>query len=86
MTSYINIVFQQDDDATEALVIYSNEGVKAAVAHLAQWDYGDNYEPARSELGNGATDRLYECGPYILTVSSEFLYIGLDLIVKGVES
>lgn len=82
---YQTIVFQQGEDADEALgILDQGRDPQAAIRHLAQWDYGDAGE-TRSELGAGTDDDTYEWmlngESYVLTYNTRLGYIGLDKIV-----
>jgi hypothetical protein len=81
VTTYQSIVFAQGDDASEPLDILDRDGVAAAVAYLAQWDYGDeNGSPELTESGAGQSDRQERHGDYLLTWNSRRGYIGLERV------
>jgi len=83
---YANIVFLEGSQATEALEIYDNDGVEAAIDHLAQWDYGTDSEyELRNDISAGANDKTWRKGNYILTVNTSIGYIGLERAVTKDE-
>lgn len=84
---YREIVFLQGDEANEPLRLY-DESIQAAADYLAQWDYGEDGEPLRSDsLGNGTSDDLHNVKSggtdYIMTVNTRLGYIGLTATEKG---
>jgi len=81
MATYQSIVFAQGDDAGEPLDILDRDGVPAAVAYLAQWDYGDeNGSPQTAESNAGTSDSQERHGDYLLTWNSRLGYIGLERV------
>jgi hypothetical protein len=75
---YHSIVFMQGDDAKEALNIFNENGTKAAIKHLSQWDYGhDNEHSPYDKPPWGSNDRIFKDGSYVLVVNQKIGYIGL---------
>ncbi|WP_166355015.1 hypothetical protein [Phytoactinopolyspora limicola] len=81
---YIGVVFQQSDDAEQTLRIINGQGPKAALEHLAAWDFGAETEYAAeanghvySEPPTGSLDREYADGEYVLTYNHAFGHVGL---------
>jgi hypothetical protein len=78
MKIYHNIVFMQGDDAAEALQILDDKGERAALNHLAQWDYGtENEHSPETEEPWGSSDSTYKNGAYIMSYNTRLGYIGL---------
>ncbi|MFB7893673.1 hypothetical protein ACFC1I_15855 [Microbacterium sp. NPDC056044] len=83
---WVNVVFQQGTDVDETLHILRRSGTKAAIRHLAQWDYGD--ETTEAALANGyvyegipncPTDRVSEdrASGYALIHNPTLRYVSL---------
>ncbi|WP_123788446.1 hypothetical protein [Phytoactinopolyspora halophila] len=86
---YISVVFHQGDDAEETLRILDEQGLQAALEHLARWDFGDETEYAAEANGyvydappTGDADREYTDGEYVMSYSHAFGHVGL---VRKVE-
>ncbi|HEY0259453.1 MAG TPA: hypothetical protein VGC18_06325 [Lacisediminihabitans sp.] len=86
---YVSIVFQEGTEADQALAILDEDGPSAAVAHLAQWDYGEETEMAAREYGHaypepptGRDDRSHVEGDYVLAWN---LPLGHVSLVRRVE-
>lgn len=62
---WVSIVFQQGDDADEALAIVDEHGPDAAIEYLAQWDYGEETESAAPANGH-----VYESAPTARGIAS----------------
>lgn len=84
---WLDIVFMQGDEAQEALGILDNEGERAALDHLLQWDYGDVSEE-RYCSPSGECDSVYrfrfkDGRRYEMSYNTSLEYIGLCAIVKN---
>ncbi|WP_052048462.1 hypothetical protein [Pseudoglutamicibacter albus] len=69
---------------TDDRVLIDVEGVQAGIAHLAQWDFGDETTGAAfvngevyDELPAGQWDRTFEADGYVLTYNPQMGYVGL---------
>lgn len=83
---WINVVFLQDEDASELLAMIDREGEAAAIQYLRQWDFGDETTDAALVNGYvydripvGSADRTIEepNSPYALTYSELYGYVSL---------
>lgn len=81
---WVNVVFLQGSEADEVLDLIDVEGVQAGIAHLAQWDFGDETTGAAfmngeayHELPAGQWDRSFEADGYVLTYNPQMGYVGL---------
>ncbi|MBB3023926.1 hypothetical protein [Helcobacillus massiliensis] len=81
---WVNVVFLQGSEADEVLELIDVEGVQAGIAHLAQWDFGDETTGAAfvngevyDELPGGQWDRSFEADGYVLTYNPQMGYVGL---------
>ena len=81
---WVNVVFRQGAEADEVLDLIDVEGVQAGIAHLAQWDFGDETTGAAfvngevyDELPAGQWDRSFEADGYVLTYNPQMGYVGL---------
>lgn len=81
---WVNVVFLQGAEADEVLDLIDVEGVQARIAHLAQWDFGDETTGAAfvngevyDELPAGQWDRTFEADGYVLTYNPQMGYVGL---------
>lgn len=81
---WVNVVFLQGSEADEVLDLIDVEGVQAGIAHLAQWDFGDETTAAAfvngevyDELPGGQWDRSFEADGYVLTYNPQMGYVGL---------
>ncbi len=81
---WVNVVFLQGSEADEVLELIDVEGVQAGIAHLAQWDFGDETTGAAfvngevyDELPAGQWDRTFEADGYVLTYNPQMGYVGL---------
>lgn len=81
---WVNVVFLQGTEADEVLELIDVEGVQAGIAHLAQWDFGDETTGAAfvngevyHELPAGQWDRTFEADGYVLTYNPQMGYVGL---------
>lgn len=81
---WVNVVFLQGSEADEVLDLIDVEGVQAGIAHLAQWDFGDETTGAAfvngevyDELPAGQWDRSFEADGYVLTYNPQMGYVGL---------
>ena len=81
---WVNVVFLQGSEADEVLDLIDVEGVQAGIAHLAQWDFGDETTGAAfmngevyHELPRGQWDRSFEADGYVLTYNPQMRYVGL---------
>lgn len=90
-TEYVSIVFQDGTDADEALALLEREGPDAAVAHLAQWDFGEESELTAHAYGHvyrdppaGRDDRTYVQGEYVLSWNQSLWHVGLARRVRSV--
>ena len=77
-------MFLQGSEADEVLELIDVEGVQAGIAHLAQWDFGDETTGAAfvngevyDELPGGQWDRSFEADEYVLTYNPQMGYVGL---------
>lgn len=82
-TGYVDVVFQQGEDAAEALAILDEHGEHAAIVHLAQWDH-DREIDAAAPTGRiyerapwASSDRTFSEGGYMLSYNLQQGYIGL---------
>ena len=71
---WVNAVFLQGAEADEMLEPIDVEGVQAGIAHLAQWDFGDETTGAAfvngevyDQLPAGQWDRSFDADGYVLT-------------------
>lgn len=71
---WVNAVFLQGAEADEVLEPIDVEGVQAGIAHLAQWDFGDETTGAAfvngevyDQLPAGQWDRSFDADGYVLT-------------------
>ena len=81
---WVNVVFLQGSEADVVLDLIDVEGVQAGIAHLAQWDFGDETTGAAfvngevyDELPGGQWDRSFEADGYVLTYNPQMGYVGL---------
>lgn len=81
---FIGVVFQQGDDAAEALEILYGHGWHAAIEHLAQWDFGRETDDAAKASGHvydevpiGEQDTVCVSGDYVMTYNQALGYVGL---------
>jgi len=81
---WASVVFLQGEDADAALSILEERGPEAAIAHLAQWDFGDETEQAAAANGHvyatppaGTWDREFRSGPYHLAWNHSLGHVGL---------
>lgn len=83
---WISVVFLQDEDASELLVMIDRDGGAAAIEYLQQWDFGDETTDAALENGYvydripvGSADRTIENhdSQYALTYSERYGYVSL---------
>lgn len=81
---WVNVVFLQGSEADEVLDLIDVEGVQAGIAHLAQWDFGDETTGAAfvngevyDQLPGGQWDRSFEADGYVLTYNPQMGYVGL---------
>lgn len=81
---WVNVVFLQGAEADEVLELIDVEGVQAGIAHLAQWDFGDETTGAAvvngevyDQLPAGQWDRSFEADGYVLTYNPQMGYVGL---------
>ena len=81
---WVNVVFLQGSEADEVLDLIDVEGVQAGIAHLAQWDFGDETTGAAfvngevyDELPGGQWDRSFEADGYVLTYNPQMGCVGL---------
>lgn len=81
---WVNVVFLQGSEADEVLDLIDLEGVQAGIAHLAQWDFGDETTGAAfmngevyDQLPAGQWDRTFEADGYVLTYNPQMGYVGL---------
>lgn len=81
---WVNVVFLQGTEADEVLDLIDMEGVQAGIAHLAQWDFGDETTGAAfvngevyDQLPAGQWDRSFEADGYVLTYNPQMGYVGL---------
>lgn len=87
-SEYVSVVFQQGEDADDALGLLVREGPAAALAHLARWDFGDETELAAHADGHvyrqppaGRDDHTYVDGAYVLSWNPALWHIGLSRTV-----
>lgn len=81
---WVNVVFLQGTEADEVLELIDVQGVQAGIAHLAQWDFGDETTGAAfvngevyHELPAGQWDCTFEADGYVLTYNPQMGYVGL---------
>jgi len=86
---YADIVFMQGDEGREVVDKLCNvegvvahgataESITATIAHLSQWDFGDESEHTlREDIGAGFDDRVVEEGDYVLSWNLGIGYVGL---------
>lgn len=77
---YARIVFMQGEEAEEPLRILDEDGTKAAIDYLAQWDNGD--EDVHSSSSAGTSDTVIAKGRYVLSFNRYIGYIGLERKIK----
>ena len=77
---WVDVVFMQGDDYSEV----ADLGIDEMVAHMAQWDYGQETDYAHTREGApwGVADRLYEVSlsgiDYTLAVNHPEGYASLN--------
>lgn len=81
---WVNVVFLQGAEADEVPDLIDEEGVQAGIAHLSQWDFGDETTGAALVNGEvydqvpaGQWDRSFEADGYVLTYNPQVGYVGL---------
>ncbi|WP_157574976.1 hypothetical protein [Jiangella muralis] len=81
---FIGVVFQQGDDAAEALEILNERGWHAAIEYLAQWDLGRETEETAKingqvydEVQLGERDTICVSGDYVMTYDEALGHVGL---------
>lgn len=81
---WVNVVFLQGPEADEVLDLIDLEGVQAGIAHLVQWDFGDETTASAfvngevyDELPAGQWDHSFEADGYVLTYNPQMGYVGL---------
>lgn len=87
--NYYEIVFLQGEEAEEVLAMIGDDGPRAAIDYLAQWDQGGESEHCLSESVDppwGSGDSLHRSGHYILSWSHRLSYAGLTRRRRGVLS
>lgn len=76
-SKYYEIVFLQGDEAEEPLKILRDDGEKAALKYLTDWDYGKEMEHSPVEQPWGDDDDIYEDEDYVMSYNQKLGYIGL---------
>lgn len=82
---WFSVAFLQGEEADEVLDLIDRDGTDAAIAHLSQWDYGEETMRAALENGHvydhqppaGAADRTVTDDRYALTYSHAHGHVGL---------
>lgn len=81
---WVSVVFLQGEDADAVLTLIDREGTDAAIAHLAEWDYGQETTDAALVNGYvydtpplGALDRTATAAGYMLTYNATLEHVGL---------
>ena len=89
LVRYQRIIFLQGDEADDIITHLSNiedgyivrgateESIDAAIAHLSQWDMGDEGEISDSP-SHGTDDRTAEVGDYLLSWHVGLGHVGLE--------
>ena len=85
MIKYAPIVFQQGDDATEALKILQTSGLKKCIDHLIQWADGQALEFSETS-SSGTDDHFFRQEQYLLTYNLRLGYVGLERITGHIAS
>ena len=87
---WASVVFLQGEDADAALSVLEERGPEAAIAHLAQWDFGDETEQAAAANGHvykappvGTWDREFRSGAYHLSWNHSLGHVGLTRSIAG---
>lgn len=87
---WASVVFLQGEDADAALSVLEERGPEAAIAHLAQWDFGDETAQAAAANGHvynappaGTWDREFRSGPYHLSWNHSMGHVGLTRSIAG---
>ena len=87
---WASVVFLQGEDADAALSILEERGPEAAIAHLAQWDFGDETVQAAAANGYvyetppaGTWDREFLSGPYHLSWNHSLGHVSLTRSIAG---
>lgn len=90
---YVDVVFQQGDDAAETLALLDDCGEHAALDHLIEWDFGVETEIRAEyigrinvELATVPGERTYSYGEYVMTYNLRRGYVGLSRIVRHGDS
>lgn len=75
---YGEVVFMQDDEATEALEAIEASGPEAAIEYLSDWDYGDYSEVVNDYRERiGKSDKVFEGDQYVLAWNPGVGYVSL---------
>lgn len=81
---WVSVVFLQGSEADEVLDLIDREGTQAAIAYLAQWDFGEETTNAALVNGDvydqfpaGGLDQVAEHDGYTLTFNPAMGYVGL---------
>ena len=81
---WVSVVFLQGEEADEVLTLIDRDGPDAAVAYLAQWDYGQETTDAALVNGYvydappvGALDRTVTVAEYTLTYNPTLGHVSL---------
>lgn len=82
MPKFAQIVFIQDEEATEVGDLLNDQGIEAVVEYLAQWDMGESEIRDESSAGTGWMEREHRSGPYILSWNPYIGYFGLQRVVE----
>lgn len=87
---YLDVVFQQGDDAAETLAVLDDCGEHAALDYLTEWDSGVETElradltgQVHSDLTPCPGERTYSHGDYVMTYNLSRGYVGLYRIIRG---
>lgn len=81
---WISVIFLQGDEAYTVLDLIDRDGTDAAIAHLSQWDHGEETTGAAMENGyvydeppTGALDKVATAGEYTLTYNASLGHVSL---------
>lgn len=81
---WVNVVPLYGSEADQVLELIDVEGMQEGIAHLAQWNFGEETTGAEfvngevyDQLSAGQWDRCFEADGYVLTYNPQMGYVGL---------